>query len=436
MQRAARRIVEKLRLNGHEAFFAGGWVRDHLLRRKPNDVDIATSARPEEVMRIFPNAAPVGATFGVVQVRAYGRSYEVATFRQEGAYLDGRHPSSVTFAGPEQDAQRRDFTVNGLFYDPIGDRVIDFVHGRADLQRRILRTIGNPEERFAEDKLRMLRAVRLACALGFEIAAPTWEAIRRMALEITRVSWERIRDEVVRMITGPERARGMDLLVDSGLMKFVLPEIEAMRGVAQPPEYHPEGDVYTHTRMALDLLNQPSPVLALGTLLHDVGKPPTFSVEDRIRFNGHVELGARMAGEVCRRLRLSNSDTDEVVDLVLNHLRFLHVNEMRESTLKRFLRKPNFADHLELHRVDCLSSHGNLESYNFCLEKLEVWSREQPPVPVLINGRDLIELGYTPGPIFRKILESVEDLQLENRLRTREEALEYVKSTYPVPGNP
>jgi poly(A) polymerase len=434
MQKAARRIVEKLRLHGYEAFFAGGWVRDHILRRKPNDIDIATSARPEEVLRLFPNSTFVGAQFGVVQVRAYGRNYEVATFRKEGAYLDGRHPSSVTFSGPEEDAQRRDFTVNGLFYDPIGDRVIDYVHGRADLQHRLLQTIGNPDQRFTEDKLRLLRAVRLACSLGFEIAAPTWEAIRRRSADITQVSWERIRDELLKIITGNERARGMDLLVDSGLMKHIIPEVEAMRGVDQPPEYHPEGDVYTHTRMAVDLLEKPSPVLGLGTLLHDVGKPPTYSVQERIRFDGHVEVGARMAEDICRRLRLSNTETDDVVDLVLNHLRFLHVKEMRESTLRRFLSKPNFHDHLELHRVDCLSSHRKLESYHFCLQKLEQWSHEPAPVAPLIGGRDLIELGYPPGPLFSQILESVEDLQLENELHTREEALEYVKRSFPVPG--
>src|SRR5437867_7675201 len=321
MQNAARRILEKLRLHGHEAFFAGGWVRDFLMRRKPKDIDIATSALPEDVLRIFPNAVAIGASFGVVQVRLYGRAYEVATFRTEGPYLDGRHPSAVKFSGPKQDALRRDFTINGLFYDPLAKRVIDYVHGNTDIQRKTIRTIGNPKERFAEDKLRMLRAVRFACSLSFVIDPGTWEAIKGLAADIRQVSWERIRDEVLKIITGPNAGRGLDLLQESGLLSQILPEIEAMRGVAQPPEYHPEGDVYVHTRMMLEMLQKPSPVLALAALLHDVGKPPTFSVKARIRFDGHVEVGARMAEEICRRLRLSNEETEQVVDLVLNHLR-------------------------------------------------------------------------------------------------------------------
>ena len=435
MQKAARRIVEKLRLHGHEAFFAGGWVRDFLMRRKPKDIDIATSALPEDVLRIFPNAVAIGASFGVVQVRLYGRAYEVATFRTEGPYLDGRHPSAVKFSGPKQDALRRDFTINGLFYDPLAKRVIDYVHGKTDIQRKTIRTIGNPKERFAEDKLRMLRAVRFACSLSFVIDPGTWEAIKGLAADIRQVSWERIRDEVLKIITGPNAGRGLDLLQESGLLSQILPEIEAMRGVAQPPEYHPEGDVYVHTRMMLEMLRHPSPVLALAALLHDVGKPPTFSVKERIRFDGHVEVGARMAEEICRRLRLSNEETEQVVDLVLNHLRFMHVRQMRESTLKRFLRKTNFSDHLELHRIDCLCSHGDLESYTFCKKKLEELKDEPPSPPPLVTGHDLIEIGYAPGPIFKQILEAVEDLQLENALTTREDALAYIRNTFPLAKN-
>jgi putative nucleotidyltransferase with HDIG domain len=433
MRRAAQRIVEKLRLRGHEAFFAGGWVRDFLMRRKATDIDIATSAQPQEVLAIFPNSVPVGLQFGVVRVPMYGRAYEVATFRKEGPYLDGRHPSEVTFAGPKQDALRRDFTVNGLFYDPVADRIIDYVHGRRDLRRRVLRTIGKPSERFEEDKLRMLRAVRFACSLGFEIHPETWEAIRVSAGTILQVSWERIRDELLKILTGPDPARGLDLLHDSGLLVHILPEVEAMRGVEQPPEFHPEGDVFVHTRMALSLLRKPSPVLALGTLLHDVGKPPTFTVKERIRFDGHVQLGMRMAEEIGRRLRMSNDEVAAVVDLVEHHLRFMHVHEMRESTLKRFLRKPNFADHLELHRVDCLSSHGSLDSYRFCKQKLSELKQEVLSPPRLLTGDDLIELGYTPGPLFKQILEALEDRQLEHAVCNRESAIEWVLANFPRP---
>lgn len=431
MERAARRIVDKLRHHGHEAFFAGGSVRDLLLRRKPQDIDIATSAVPEQVKRLFSRSSMIGARYGVVQVRLYSHAYEVTTFRAEGPYLDGRHPSNVVFSSPEQDARRRDFTINGLFYDPVAERVIDYVRGKADIRSKIVRTIGRAEERFAEDKLRMLRAVRFACSLNFTIEPATWEAIREHAGEISLVSWERIRDELLKLLTGPDSPRGLDLLHDSGLLKQILPEVAAMRGVAQPPDYHPEGDVYAHTRLALGLLRRPSAELAVATLLHDVGKPPTYSLEERIRFDGHVEVGARMAAEVCRRLRLSNDQTEHVVDLVLHHLRFMHVKEMRESTLKRFLSKPNFRDHLELHRVDCLSSHRDLEGYRYCLEKLRELEREPAPREPLISGDDLIGLGYEPGPIFKQILTAVEDMRLEGVVRTREEALEQVRKLFP-----
>ncbi len=433
MERAARRIVAKLRRHGHEAFFAGGCVRDRLLRRKPQDIDVATSALPESVAALFPRSSMVGSRYGVVQVRLYGRAYDVTTFRTEGPYLDGRHPTSVAFSSPMQDALRRDFTVNALFYDPITDRVIDYVRGRADVRNRLIRTVGEPAERFNEDKLRMLRAVRFACGLGFRIERGTWEAIRQHAQEITLVSGERIRDEIVKIIIGPDPARGLDLLSDSGLLRWVLPEVEAMRGIPQPPEYHPEGDVYTHTRLALSLLRKPSPVLALATLLHDVGKPPTYSEEERIRFDGHVEIGARMAAEICRRLRLSNDQTERIIDLISHHLRFMHVQEMRESTLRRFLAKPDFRDHLEMHRVDCLSSHRDLDSYKYCMDKLEELRCQPAPLSPLMRGRDLIEMGYEPGPLFSRILRTIEDLQLEGRVRTRDEAAEQVRKLFPIP---
>jgi poly(A) polymerase len=432
MRKAAKRIVEKLRLHGHEAFFAGGCVRDQVMRKKPKDIDIATSAAPEQVLKLFPGSTAVGAQFGVVLARVYGRSYEVATFRTEGPYLDGRHPSTVSFTGPKQDAQRRDFTVNGLFYDPVADRIIDYVHGKADIKQKILRTIGKPRDRFVEDKLRMLRAVRFACSLDFQIEQETMLAIKELSGEILQVSWERIRDELLKILTGPDPARGLDLLAESGLLAHVLPEVAAMRGVEQPPEYHPEGDVFIHTRIMLGMQRNPTAVFSLAVLLHDVGKPPTFSVKERIRFDGHVEVGARMAEDICRRLRISTEETEQVVDLVRHHLHFINVKQMRESTLKRFLRKPNFADHLELHRIDCLSSNGNLDSHRFCKAKLEELKDEPLSPPPLITGHDLIEAGYKPGPLFKEILDAVEDLQLERTLLTRDDALQYVSKTFPL----
>jgi len=426
MYRAARRIVEKLRIRHHEAFFAGGWVRDFLLRRRAKDIDIATSALPAQVMELFPRSTAAGASFGVVIVRIYGRAFEVATFRSEGPYLDGRHPSSVSFTGPKQDALRRDFTINGLFYDPIADRVIDYVGGRADLQKHIVRTIGNPEARFSEDRLRMLRAVRFVCVLDFSIAAETQNAIRELAAGILQVSAERIREELLKILAAPRRARGLDLMQETGLLAHILPEVEAMRGIPQPADYHPEGDVYLHTRAALDLLKNPSPELALATLLHDVGKPPTLALADRIRFDGHVEKGALMAAEICKRLHMSNDGTEQIVDLVRNHLRFIDAPDMRKSTLRRFLGKKNFPDHLELHRVDCLSSHRNLDNYWYCRREWEQLQKEPPPMPRLISGHDLANLGFEPGPIFREILRAVEDCQLEGTIRTREEALDFV----------
>jgi poly(A) polymerase len=436
MRKAALRIVEKLRLHGYETYFAGGWVRDLLLHRKPKDIDIATSAHPEVVTTLFSQTALVGAQFGVVQVRLYRRQFEVATFRQEGPYFDGRHPSSVSYACAREDAQRRDFTVNGLFFDPVRNEIIDYVGGQDDLARKILRTIGNAEERFGEDKLRMLRALRFACSLDFSLASETWEAIVKMAPQIKQTSWERIRDELLQIFTGPHPAQGLALLSESGLLAEILPEVAAMRGIEQPSEYHPEGDVFEHTRLALSLLRRRSPVLALATLLHDVGKPLTYSVRDRIRFDGHVDAGVQKAEEICRRLRLPNADIDAILSLVRHHLRFMHVHEMKESTLRRFLAMPHFKDHLELHRVDCLSSHRQMDSYSFCRKKLREIQHEPKPIAALLRGKDLIDLGYQPGPLFKEILRQVEDLQLEKALGTREEALDYVCRNYPRIGEP
>jgi poly(A) polymerase len=435
MERAARRIVEKLRLHGHEAFFAGGWVRDFLLRRKPKDVDIATSARPEEVLQLFPNSTAIGAKFGVVQVHIYGRAYEVATFRSDNEYLDGRHPSSVTFSGPQQDANRRDFTVNGLFYDPATDRLIDYVHGKIDIKSRIIRTIGDPETRFSEDKLRMMRAIRFACTLGFEIEPRTWEAIRRLAPGIMQVSGERIRDELLKLLTGPVPDEGLDLLHGSGLLGHVLPEVEALQGLRLSPQPGSEVDVFSQTRASLALLRKPSAVLAFGTLLHDVGKPPTHSDDPKLCFAGHEKQAGKMAESICRRLRLSNEETDQIVDLVVSQQDFFRVKELRLSSLKRFLRKPHFADHLELHRVVSLSGGRDLEHYRFCRQKLDEFKHEVA-APLLLRGEDLIEMGYQPSSVFKDILRAVEDLQLEGVLRTRDEALNHVRQSFPVTGKP
>jgi poly(A) polymerase len=432
MRRAAQRIVEKLRLHGHEAFFAGGWVRDHLLRRRPKDIDIATSALPDQVLQLFPNATSIGAQFGVVQVRIYGHAYEIVTFRSDNAYVDGRHPTSISFSGPKQDALRRDFTINGLFYDPIAGRLIDHVHGRNDIQRKLIRTIGNPGDRFAEDKLRMLRAIRLACCLGFTIVPESWDAIRKLAPEILQVSWERIRDELSKLLTGPDPATGLDLLRDSGLMKHILPEVDVMFGIPNSA-VSSEVDVFTHTRTAVALLRKPSSVLAFATLLHDAGKPLSYSAEEDKCFQGHASLGSKISEQVCRRLKMSNHEADQVADLVLAHLELRQVNEMRLSAIRRFLRKPNFADHLELYRVNCLSTRRDLKLYRQWLQKLDQYRHESVPAP-LLTGDDLIELGYQPGPVFKEILHAVEDLQLDGAFRTREEALEHIRIHFPPAG--
>jgi poly(A) polymerase len=433
MRKAARRIVEKLRLNGHEAFFAGGWVRDYLLHRKPKDIDIATSALPDEALRLFPHSRSIGARFGVIQVILYGRTYEVATFRSDGAYLDGRHPSSIAFSAPEQDALRRDFTINGLFYDPIANRLIDYVGGNIDIQNRVIRTIGNPGARFSEDKLRMLRAIRFACDLGFTIVPETWEAIQKHAPDILQISWERIRDESIKLFTGPAPDKGLNLLYASGLLQHIFPEIAAMRGIPQSPEDLSDMDVFAHTQNALARLHKPSAILAIGTLLHEAGKLSMHPANSSACFTEHTQEGGGISESIARRLRLSNEETAQIVDLVSTHPDFLHINEKRESAQRRLLRKPNIADHLELLRVHCLSGPGNLEIYTRCLEKREDYQRNLDP---LIKGEDLIEMGYSPGPIYGEILRTVEDLQFENLLKTREEALEYIKVSFPMANQP
>ncbi len=422
-------IATKLREHGFQAWLVGGCVRDLVLGREPKDYDISTDARPDQLLEFFPKAQLVGAQFGVVLVDGV----EVATFRSDHSYQDGRHPSEVTFeTDPKQDVLRRDFTINALLLDPmaLSSPVVDYVGGIEDLGKRIIRAIGDPERRFEEDHLRMLRAVRFAARFGFEIEAATMAATQRLHQQILRVSLERIRDELVRILTEGAARRGFELLDQTGLLGDILPEVAAMKGVQQPPQFHPEGDVWTHTLIMLEGLKSPEPELALGVLLHDVGKPGTFRVADRIRFDGHVELGERMARDILNRLRFSNAEIEQVAALVANHMRFKHVHEMRESTLKRMLRLNRFDEHLELHRLDCQSSHGNLENYQFAKSRFEQSPPEELRPPRLLTGDDLIAAGYRPGPDFARMLEAVEDAQLEGRIQSKEEALDLVKSAF------
>jgi tRNA nucleotidyltransferase/poly(A) polymerase len=433
METVARQIVARLREAGHEAYYAGGCVRDRLLGKEAHDIDIATSAKPEEVQALFPRTVAVGVQFGVIVVLVEGGEFQVATFRADGDYLDGRHPTGVTFTTAEGDAQRRDFTINGLFYDPVEERVIDFVGGCRDLEAHLVRAIGNPAERFAEDKLRVLRGVRFAAALDFDIEEATWEGIRAGAGAIHEVSAERIREELVKIFVSPRRVRGFDLLDASGLMREILPEMEALKGCEQPPEFHPEGDVFVHTRLMLSLLPETVSVpLVLAVLFHDLGKPPTMQVDPtgRIRFNGHESVSARMTEDILRRLRFSNDEITATVEMVQNHMVFKDVKNMRVARLKRFMARPTFDDELELHRVDCLGSHGLLDNYVFLREKREEFANE-PLIPEpLLSGHDLIGLGWKPGPRFKEVLDAVQTRQLEGQLVSREDALAWVKSEF------
>ncbi|HMJ05924.1 MAG TPA: CCA tRNA nucleotidyltransferase [Chthoniobacterales bacterium] len=433
MELTARRIVARLREQGRVAYFAGGCVRDLVRGQAPKDIDIATEARPEEVQKLFPRTYAVGAHFGVIVVLENGMQFEVATFRSDGAYIDGRRPVEVHFATAEEDAARRDFTINGMFFDPVTEEVIDYVDGRADLDAKRIRAIGDAAQRFAEDRLRMLRAVRFATTLEFEIEATTWEALRANAGTIGEISAERIREELVRIFLSPHRARGWDLLDASGLMRIVLPELEAMKGCEQPPQFHPEGDVFKHTRIMLEMLPaQASLPLVLSVLFHDIGKPPTSAVDEtgRIRFNGHDRVGAEMTEALMQRLRFSRVEIEATVEAVRQHMVFKDVPKMRVAKLKRFMARPHFEDELELHRVDCASSHAMLDNYEFLLRKREEFASEPIIPPPLVRGEDLIALGMKPGPRFGEILEAVETRQLEGGFASRDEALTWVKQEY------
>ena len=434
MESTARQIVSTLRKAGHQAYFAGGCVRDKLLGKTPHDFDIASSARPEEIQKLFPRTVAVGAQFGVIVVLMDGQDFQIATFRSDGAYIDGRRPQEVTFTTAEGDAERRDFTINGLFYDPVEERVLDFVEGESDLKKRVVRAIGDASARFAEDKLRLLRAVRFATVLDFEIEAETWRAVQSGAPKIGCVSAERIREELVKIFVSPQRVRGLDLLNASGLLEQILPEMITLKGCEQPPEFHPEGDVYVHTRLMLSLLPEVvSAPLVLSVLFHDLGKPPTMKEDEtgRIRFNGHESVSAHMTERIMRRLRFSNEEIEATREMVQNHMAFKDVKNMRVARLKRFMARPTFEEELELHRVDCSGSHGLLDNYHFLIEKQDEFANEPLIPPPLVTGADLIALGWRPGPRFKEVLDAIQTRQLEGRFASRDEALAWMREEYP-----
>lgn len=427
---AALHLARALADAGHTALFAGGCVRDRILGHEPKDYDIATSATPAEVIALFPKSNEVGAHFGVVIAKHGGHHVEIATFRTDGSYRDGRRPDTVTFSTPEHDARRRDFTINGLFEEPFTGEIIDHVGGLADLKSGILRAIGEPAARFREDSLRLMRAIRFAARLGFQIEPATWQAIQENATLLQKISPERIRDEFSKILTCPRRRRGVEMLVESQLAAQFLPELLDLIGCEQPPEWHPEGDVYTHTLIMLDMLAPDAPLpLCLAVLLHDIAKPPTRTVDPdgRIRFNGHDALGAEMAAGILRRLKYPNATIDTVTHMVARHMQFMNVQQMRTARLKRFMSPESFDDEMELHRVDCGSSNGLTDNYDFLRAKAEEFANE-PLIPEpLVTGRDLIDLGLKPGPRFRELLDTIQTEQLENRLTTREAALSYLQ---------
>jgi putative nucleotidyltransferase with HDIG domain len=424
-------IIKRLREAGYESYLAGGCVRDFLLNQTPQDYDITTNAKPEEIQRLFPHTIPVGAQFGVVLVVFDDQPFEIATFRFDGPYLDGRRPSHVRYGSLQEDILRRDFTINGMVYDPLDQRIIDLVEGQRDLQKRTVRAIGNPRERFEEDRLRMIRAVRFAAALNFTIEEQTFDAIRQLAPSVRQISWERIGDEITRILTGADPRRGFELLDATGLLKVILPEVEALKGVEQSPDYHPEGDVFTHTLLALSQLNSPTETLAYGCLLHDIGKPLCAQNDGkRITFYGHTEKGAEMAEEILKRLKRGRAVWERVAYLVGNHLRHVQAPKMRLSTLKRFLREEGIDELLELTRIDALAASGDLRYYQFCKERLAEFQKEEIHPAPLLRGRDLIAMGFTPGPIFTEILKQIEEAQLGGELASREEAVEWVHRNY------
>ena len=430
----ARLVLDRLKAAGHEAYLVGGCVRDLIRGALPEDYDIATSAASEAVRAIFSHTIPVGISFGVVLVVAGDKKYEVATFRREDGYADGRRPTSVCLASAEEDVRRRDFTINGLLLDHATGLLHDYVGGREDIERRVLRTIGDPKQRFAEDHLRMLRAVRFAAYLDYQIDSATFTAIRAQTGAIRRISAERIREELTKIITRDRARRGLELLAETGLLAEILPEVEALGGVEQPALFHPEGDVWEHTLKMFSLQQTAAavdPRLAWGVLLHDVGKAVTRTVDERgVHFYGHVQRGEEIARQIMERLRFSNEDTETVLALIHCHMLFMNVREMRVSRLKRFLRMPDFPLHLELHRLDCLGSHGLLDNYEFCRTKLLEIPAEELRPPRLITGHDLIAMGFRPGPLFTGILQHVEDAQLNGLIVSADDARRLVQDCF------
>ena len=436
MREEAVEIVARLQRAGHVAYFAGGSVRDRLLGQEAKDYDIATSAPPDEVQKLFPRVTDLtGKSFGVVRVLVGQNNYEVATFRRDVSYEDGRRPTAVRFTTAEEDAQRRDFTINGLFYDPVAEKLIDFVGGEADLKARVLRAIGEPSARFAEDHLRLLRAIRFATRLNFKIEEKTWKAIVAGAPQIKTISAERIRDELNLIFTTPKPELGLDLLDQSGLLAYVLPDVDAMHGVEQPPQFHPEGDVFQHVRLMLTKIKLPDLHLAWSILMHDVGKKATATVDDngRIRHSGHESVGAEMSEHIMTAMRFDNKTIATVREAVQHHMQFKDVPHMRDSTLKRMMARPHFQLELELHRIDCDSSHGDLKHWEYLKHQLETMTPEEIAPPRLINGRDLLAMGIPPGKSLGSILEKIYEAQLEGTIQTRAQAIEVARKMAGAP---
>lgn len=435
LESSARTVVRTLREAGFETYWAGGCVRDLQLGRPAKDIDIATQARPEQVLALFPHAHAIGRAFGVILVDVDGSSFEVATFRRDAGYSDGRRPDAVAFTNAREDAQRRDFTINGLFLDPLTGEVLDYVGGQADLRAGRIRAIGDPRARFAEDHLRLLRAVRFAGTLGFALDPATAQAMREQAHTLSRISAERIQVELIRILT-ESRAPGQSVLLmkDTGLLDIVLPEIAALQGVEQPPEYHPEGDVFRHTILMLDLMQKPTPELALSVLLHDIGKPatqrrvPQPDGRERIRFDGHAEVGANMAEKFLQRLRCSHALTDQVVTCVRHHMRFIDVTRMRTATLRRLVMSPTFATEMELHRLDCLGSHGHLDNYHFVQQFAQTLQNQPTRPEPWLRGHDVLAAGVPAGPEIKQWLDQAYDLQLEGQFKDAQQARDWLKA--------
>jgi poly(A) polymerase len=434
----AEEIVRLLKQSGYEAYFVGGCVRDFILGHVSSDYDIVTSALPDQVIALFPKTINIGAKFGVVAVIVDNQPYEVATFRSDDIYEDGRHPSQVHFSSAKEDVFRRDFTINGLLMDPETGEITDYVNGRSDIEKKIIRTIGNPEDRFNEDYLRMLRAVRFAANLDFIIEPATQQAIEKNAPKIKQISAERVREELNKILTRGGSRRGFELMIDTGILKEILPEVNKLKGVEQPPRFHPEGDVWQHTLKMLELLTPGAEAnenlcLPWGVLLHDVGKALTRTEDEKgVHFYGHVQKGEEVADDLMQRLKFSRAQRETVLNLIHQHMVFMNVQKMRPGRLKKFLRMPDFDLHLELHRLDCLASHGMPDNYEFCRDQLQTLALDDLHPQRLLTGNDLMAMGFTPGKIIGEILRALEDEQLEGKIKTPEEARDFVRTNWKI----